>query len=825
MVNKGVNGVDNTINMIGSSSSSGENIVNVEHNHHGLHRTTPGSFNEIDVQSINNDEEIKNHFTHVKVLHNFRGSNNDELCMKKDDIITLTQTPSGGWWEGTLDGITGWFPANYVQPISNQDPLYQQIVHGQQQSSSGIETLRSGSSELCPTGYHSGDWNSPGTPIDSMSDHLAEYRSIVMKVIEDSETQFIESLQDAINHYLMPIYQFKILPTETELNAVLRSITEICSVHRRFLTSIEKTKSVPHKDNRIGGLFMQYAPQFKHAHFEYCSHHAKFVHVIEKYKKEICAFFATNPQPVPVSLAQTLASPSHQLSSASANLASMPNVQITALLSVSFRRLDKYPALLQELQRYTEENHSDRGDIQRAGFLYREISMSCLELRRRKEMELEVMLGNIKNFDKMNIESYGQIIKMEPVTILLLPLWKEPKKDCYLVLFPKVLMILSVGKEMTSFTYEAMIKLENAKLKPINASTAAAATNDFSIEISGQNAHPQPDQSSTSEHLQYVVRFNDEEVWRDYYQNLQKQIRHQTTTHNQLAESSSSSMPQTSGTTVASSSSSSQSSSAIFSPQSSTSLSITSPDQPVPLSLPPKPPQYRIQHMIPPCLEEIPPPLPHHRRSPPAVPPPNAPKMSIESVLKSLPKRSSGYWSNQILTPHQPYRPTDLPIHFNQMAAGDSGTLTQESPNDDMQLLNVIDAYHRKFPSNNCRGSGGEHQLSSLSSLSELEPYQYVEIVGVNKSIGHQANVHLQRNPSARNARKNSLTMLAQKINKLSLSSMDRDVLYEIYDQLRVIRNEMSHLGEKVRDERRQRKRIQHSLAKLHQQQQNNLNT
>ena len=51
-------------------------------------------------------------------------------------------------------------------------------------------------------------------------------------------------------------------------------------------------------------------------------------------------------------------------------------------------------------------------------------------------------------------------------------------------------------------------------------------------------------------------------------------------------------------------------------------------------------------------------------------------------------------------------------------------------------------------------------------------------------------------------------------------SSMDRDVLYEIYDQLRVIRNEMSHLSEKVRDERRQRKRLQHSMAKLHQQQQ-----
>lgn len=135
------------------------------------------------------------------------------------------------------------------------------------------------------------------------------------------------------------------------------------------------------------------------------------------FRKEICAFFQ-NQHPPP---ARNLISPNHSTSSNSANtLSSMPNVQITSLLSISFRRLDKYPALLQELQRYTEENHSDRGDIQRAGFVYREISvcnikisidqlikinifqrqqMSCLELRRRKEMELEVMLGNIKNFD------------------------------------------------------------------------------------------------------------------------------------------------------------------------------------------------------------------------------------------------------------------------------------------------------------------------------------------------------------------------------------------------------------------------------------------
>ena len=40
-----------------------------------------------------------------------------QLCFGKGDIITVTQTMDGGWWEGTLNGRTGWFPSNYVKEV------------------------------------------------------------------------------------------------------------------------------------------------------------------------------------------------------------------------------------------------------------------------------------------------------------------------------------------------------------------------------------------------------------------------------------------------------------------------------------------------------------------------------------------------------------------------------------------------------------------------------------------------------------------------------------------------------------------------------------
>lgn len=43
-----------------------------------------------------------------------------ELTFCKNDIITITQQIEGGWWEGTINGKTGWFPSNYASIITEK---------------------------------------------------------------------------------------------------------------------------------------------------------------------------------------------------------------------------------------------------------------------------------------------------------------------------------------------------------------------------------------------------------------------------------------------------------------------------------------------------------------------------------------------------------------------------------------------------------------------------------------------------------------------------------------------------------------------------------
>lgn len=53
----------------------------------------------------------------VKARFNFKQNNEDELSFNKGELIHVTRQEEGGWWEGTLNGKTGWFPSNYVREV------------------------------------------------------------------------------------------------------------------------------------------------------------------------------------------------------------------------------------------------------------------------------------------------------------------------------------------------------------------------------------------------------------------------------------------------------------------------------------------------------------------------------------------------------------------------------------------------------------------------------------------------------------------------------------------------------------------------------------
>lgn len=48
----------------------------------------------------------------------YTAQNADELTFYKGSVINVV-SKDGEWWKGEMNGQTGMFPSNYVQPLSN----------------------------------------------------------------------------------------------------------------------------------------------------------------------------------------------------------------------------------------------------------------------------------------------------------------------------------------------------------------------------------------------------------------------------------------------------------------------------------------------------------------------------------------------------------------------------------------------------------------------------------------------------------------------------------------------------------------------------------
>ncbi|XP_042282083.1 rho guanine nucleotide exchange factor 7a isoform X4 [Thunnus albacares] len=395
----------------------------------------------------------------VKARFNFQQTNEDELTFNKGDIISVTRQEDGGWWEGMLNGKAGWFPSNYVREIKGSDK------------------------QVSPK---SGTLKSPPKGFDTSAISKTYYNLVLQNILE-TETEYSKDLQSLMTNYLRPLQSIDKL-SSSDVSLILGNLEEISTFQQMLVQSLEECTKLPESQQRVGGFFLNLMPQMKALYVGYCSNHPSAVNVLTQHSEVLGEFMEGRGAVSPGILT------------------------LTTGLSKPFMRLDKYPTLLKELERHMEESHPDRPDIQKCMASFKNLSAQCQEVRKRKELELQILTESIRLWEGDDIKTLGSVLYMSQV-IVHSP-GSEEKSERYLMLFPHVLLMLSASPRMSGFIFQG--KLPLASMTVTKLEDCEAHKNAF--ELSG----PMFDR--------LLVACTNQQDLQDWVEHLTRQIKHTAAT-------------------------------------------------------------------------------------------------------------------------------------------------------------------------------------------------------------------------------------------------------------------------------------------------------
>uniref|UniRef100_A0A2K6NK60 Rho guanine nucleotide exchange factor 7 n=1 Tax=Rhinopithecus roxellana TaxID=61622 RepID=A0A2K6NK60_RHIRO len=317
-----------------------------------------GQYRSLDMTDNSNNQLV------VRAKFNFQQTNEDELSFSKGDVIHVTRVEEGGWWEGTLNGRTGWFPSNYVREVKASEK---------------------------PVSPKSGTLKSPPKGFDTTAINKSYYNVVLQNILE-TENEYSKELQTVLSTYLRPLQTSEKL-SSANISYLMGNLEEICSFQQMLVQSLEECTKLPEAQQRVGGCFLNLMPQMKTLYLTYCANHPSAVNVLTEHSEELGEFMETKG-------------------------ASSPGILVlTTGLSKPFMRLDKYPTLLKELERHMEDYHTDRQDIQKSMAAFKNLSAQCQEVRKRKELELQILTEAIRNWEGDDIKTLGNVTYMSQVLI------------------------------------------------------------------------------------------------------------------------------------------------------------------------------------------------------------------------------------------------------------------------------------------------------------------------------------------------------------------------------------------------------------------------
>uniref|UniRef100_A0A673K2J0 Rac/Cdc42 guanine nucleotide exchange factor (GEF) 6 n=1 Tax=Sinocyclocheilus rhinocerous TaxID=307959 RepID=A0A673K2J0_9TELE len=232
------------------------------------------------------------------------------------------------------------------------------------------------------------------------------------------------------------------------------NLEDILSFQQGLCLALEECSKIPEGQQRIGACYLNLMCQIRTLYLSYCSSHPSAVCVLTDHSEDLDKFMESQG-------------------------ASAPGIlTLTTSMSKPFMRLDKYPILLQELERHVEEAHPDYSDILKATVAFKYLVIQCQDLRKRKNLELQILSEPVRGWEGDSMKSLGQVVYMSQVHIQ--SSLNEEKEERYFMLFPNVVVMLSASPRMSGFIYQVRLPLTGTTVTKLPED---AETGHYAFEI------------------------------------------------------------------------------------------------------------------------------------------------------------------------------------------------------------------------------------------------------------------------------------------------------------------------------------------------------
>ncbi|KAH9495019.1 hypothetical protein Btru_018446 [Bulinus truncatus] len=214
-----------------------------------------------------------------------------------------------------------------------------------------------------------------------------EQRGKVIEEIIETEKDYLLSLQMCLEIFL----DGQKPPAAVDVEFLLGNMEEIADVSQKVLATLEASVAGKSFDEQIvGKCFTRYADDMKNTYAPYCRNHDEVINAMERYtgNPDINDYFTNRLE----------------------KMREHMNVfDVAGVLIKPVQRILKYPLLLNELLKNTEDDHDDKEEIEMAIRAMTDVAKAINEYKRRKDLVYKYKKSSDQTFSdkisKLNLHS------------------------------------------------------------------------------------------------------------------------------------------------------------------------------------------------------------------------------------------------------------------------------------------------------------------------------------------------------------------------------------------------------------------------------------